>query len=864
MKTYLSLLKKALSVLLLPVVLNSCSSDIDDTLRITGNGDGEMNVTFSLNAGDVSSVTRALDSGDENEVRGVKVLVFDLNGDFLYDAPVRELKMVSADPGKYTFTATLRTGTFDLVFLANADKVVRDAYPSHGGQVPVNAGVTKTELEDKLLLTCSGGWNADPSDRVNYLAIPMWSELKGYSVSTGSAIDESINLVRMVAKIDVALKGTITPEQFKLTSVRFYNYNCTGRLVPDASQNWESDPPVVTGPSLPDDPGLTTGPLVFENMTLENRSLSGMIYAFEAAAGVPGDASSGDYMKNPCLVIGGKYGGSDTETFYRVDFAGKADGQVSYLPLLRNHNYTVTIQDIKGAGLPAPDDAFNSLPVNIEADVMDWVNGNIPDFVFDGQYVLGVNKGSFTFTRDERHILVHNNLLTVVTDVPGGWKAELFNDAEGTRPVAKDPYTNEPWLRISVGSGSGSYPAGDDVVLMMDANHETPRTAYIHLTAGRLHMVIPVTQTLESEVWLNIKSTPDLQLRSGVGSVVGAADFKLDWYPDTSPVSVRVTPMSNGGVDITGLPSSITELSGFYEGSISANPMSEGEVVNDPFRERTSLIEFTVTNDWGESVKENVIVRQTHYSVVVDFSSDHYNNYYQMLPVKRASAGYNERIEQMSTELNKNKVIVRSNGRWQVAVKEHDSNGGSVRELITTGGNGNTAGEEAWFRMMEDGSDSKWKATTVLEFTSPDGYFEPFTVNVDGYWGYLFVSPYSGSSSGYSLFLARPEDAENSAKYNHGDAVRICKGLGNWILPELTPLRNLRFELFGLGKDERCDDDDLLALHGFQRDPDYWSDTGSALYYNLNYGSGAEHYRSGLEKHYARCVWEMEQNVPNP
>jgi hypothetical protein len=347
----------------------------------------------------------------------------------------------------------------------------------------------------------------------------MWGEIA--NITVGSLMGtQQVTLARMVAKIDVVLTTDLAKGKFNLESVRLYNYNDQGGVAPVAT-NWNPTTSVATTPSVPGTAKKPTdpanNPLTYDGDAITKDdidptrgvSCTGEIYTFEAVAGTDAGLTT-----NTCLVIGGKYGTDAQTTYYRIDFANTSGQTIAYLPLLRNHQYKVNITKVKSPGLATATQAFNSRPVNIEASVISWSEGDITDVVFDGQYMLGVSKRELSFTREQRTASSQDNDLKVTTDFPTGWKVEKITvNEDGTGG-------NADWLSLSPNSGSTGQTSTTKLLLDENTTGAT-RTGYIHLTAGRLNYTVKVEQLsiANIRIFSNEKEVTELVFSAAVGRV---------------------------------------------------------------------------------------------------------------------------------------------------------------------------------------------------------------------------------------------------------------------------------------------------------------------------------------------------------
>lgn len=699
----LNKLLPALALILLSGWLASC---IDEHEPYSSEGGKEKLVSFSVRVpGSGAPKTYALTDTDENEVMNIVILLFGSDGKYTYQ-PIYNNK-ITTDPGDSrikTFTAKVPEGTYDLMILANGNTIVGNALSS------ITVGTdTKADVIKKLLSSNPGKWNSDTGSG-SYVPIPMWGETGTINVNS-SLSNTNVSLVRMIAKVDVALIGTTTQAKFKLKSVRLYNYNDKGQIAPD-DPNWDPIQKVVTAPSVPSTASKPSNPgqnsLVYSGASITTTDISciGEIYTFEAAAG-----SATDLQKNTCLVIGGEYNGGP-ETFYRVDFANTSSGTTTYLALLRNHHYRVNISDVSAPGLGSAEDAFKSVPANIKAGIVEWSDGKFTDFAVNDQYVLGVSQGEFNLFRDKYTANSSNNILSIMTDYPHGWEITKITDA------ADSPVN---WLTCSVKKGAGTPPSGDDIRLLLDANDTGERrTAYIHITAdaGRLVYKVKVTQDILADVGIRITDTSNKEISvlefSAAKDVQPAAQqIKLNWTPMTSDVFVNVSPIKNGGFtfDTSGgndqiTSGSINEPAGTKAYTLQPPAITSADLASDPFYERTSVVLYSISDGIITSNKA-LTLRQFVYNVV---------------PV---TAGV------YLMDGGQKSFGVRSNAPFTVEVDENPDN---VISLKTKAGAPNTsaAGTPVYFDIIDDQTNpTLFQKNVVLKIKSPQNHFAETKVTLN-------------------------------------------------------------------------------------------------------------------------------------
>lgn len=590
-----------------------------DTEDVPVGNINDMEMLFSVIVPGSSGLKSSMDEEDEDNVQSIEILLFDTDGKYTYQPLYSNVINTNPTDSKIkTFTVKIPEGTYNIVILANARQSLANALGS------ISDGEAKSSVLEKLLLANSGKWNTDPAS-TGYIPIPMWGEITSLTVNNSTPASNPVNLVRMISKIDVALTHTDATSKFTLESIRLYNYNNKGRIAPTAS-NWSALQNKVTAASVPASAQKPVNPAqnpqVYDGAAITTPGVSsiGEIYTFEASAGSPSSLQD-----NTCLVIGGTYTGDSQPTYYRIDFTQTSSGTTTYLALLRNHHYKVNISEISGSGLPTPTDAFNSRPVNIKAEVIEWNDAQLSDVVFDGQYMLGVSQGEFTLPRDIHTATSEGNSLAVSTDNPSGWNVDKIVDTGGN---------NISWLGLLSTSGSvissGASGVTTNVKLSLTENISgIARTGFIHLKAGRLTYIVKVTQNINMSLALSIKnvtgtmSISELIFAAPINALPSTQQFKMKWSPATSSVIATNYVIGNAGLSLDGssglpsfgLQSGISDPSGEKLFTVQPTAITDAELLTDPFLVKVSKMDFTISNGTN-NITESLFLRQSAYNLV--------------------------------------------------------------------------------------------------------------------------------------------------------------------------------------------------------------------------------------------------------
>jgi hypothetical protein len=691
--------KRALHALtlLLFSALFYCCADEHDRFDVPVNGKEKL-VTFSVKVpGNSSPKTYALTDNDENEVKQIAVLLF-TGGKYIYQ-PIYSNTIANGPDGKTkTFTLKVPEGTYDMVILANANVSLGNI------RNDIAVGDDKATALKKLVFANEGKWNTKSASD-NYKPIPMWGEKSNIVVSSDMGAVEA-TLLRMVAKIDVSLT-TKAQKDFELTSVYLYNYNSKGQIIPNTDALNESKTE-VSKPSVLNT--LTKGPLQYDKdvitkdpNTHKGSSCINEIYTFEATAGTAGDLS-----KNTCLVIGGHYQNDTNETFYRIDFANTADGAITYLPLLRNNQYRVDVQSISGPGLPTTEQAFNSRPVNIKASILNWSDGRFTEFDVNGQYFVGVSQGKYTFSKEERGDKSSDNILSILTNHPDGWKIEI-TDKDGK-------ITNYSWLECSSTTGVATKAA--DVRLKLGKNDsEGSRTAYVHVKAGRLDYIVEVTQlnTFQKGIIITQDSKEINEITFfSTGYDVAAQKspapqtLNIRWYPSTTDLKCSSFNIENEIKFISPgvLPSNGFLTKGDTTLTIQPTPIIPSDQKDNPFYQRKSLYLYTVS-DGVTTEKKTLTVLHYAYNAAPVFKE------YYVMDGKQHS------------------FIVRANTPFAIKIKSNPKN--VIKNVHTSGiANSTAEGTPVTFELIDDLSDPKiYKQEVILEMTSTKDLFPPQEIKLN-------------------------------------------------------------------------------------------------------------------------------------
>lgn len=187
------------------------------------------------------------------------------------------------------------------------------------------------------------------------------------------------------------------------------------------------------------------------------------------------------------IIIKAKY--KDEVGFYKVGLYNKDDKSSEYA-LLRNHNYTITVNKVNDYGFKTLDEAIKAQPENrIEAEIKDD-NPAITRMIACKDYELGVcDDQSVKATATEATI-------TLVTTHSSATSADdkLYGIEINSKDswIKSNPQTSKSEISETKTSSSGKKYV---LTFTLDRNiHETPRTGTVTISSGDLKLDVKITQ----------------------------------------------------------------------------------------------------------------------------------------------------------------------------------------------------------------------------------------------------------------------------------------------------------------------------------------------------------------------------------
>ena len=617
-----------ISSLLLALLTAGCVADRNVSDCITEGEEVELEFAFQVPALETS--LRGLSEAQEKQVDKMKILVFNTQDDSGQTLP--ESAETFAYEAKYKNISQANGTTLIRCQLKASNKPMRIvciANHEFDTSILVEGKTKEAILEDALMVKSftKSGWKTDGSQ-----LIPMWGESDAQPVSRKTKFNDCtanangvIHLVRALARVDVGInfdqdQNAQGGAKFQIKSVRVYRYAqsmfVTGTQSTTYYQTTNGREP------LPHTPKNMTAATDADHLKFEANA---GVNSYVRNIYIPEISNRLDNGKDKnkdqriCLVIGGYYDGSKTETYYRVDFmrteqdASKHE-TTKYLDVLRNHRYRFNITKIEGPGTDTPGEALTTEPVNIAYDVIVWDEGKIDKIVYDGQYYLSVSKDKFHFGKD-----ASSENITIRTNWPKGYK---IVDEKGTvwaKSEQEATGTNK-WAYFTATSSQELVDEDMTTTLnVLDNKTGADREItykQLFVQAGRIKWPLKVTQSNKIELDIKLyeqdKTTAKLSDEpiSSLQLTEGVETAKL--------VAVRYTP----GADLERIPLATPEkyrwirIDGRNEPgkALYRVEMASGTALPDDFN-ITEMSRFRVTKQ-GAEAQANLAINFMRYDAI--------------------------------------------------------------------------------------------------------------------------------------------------------------------------------------------------------------------------------------------------------
>ncbi len=551
--------------LALGALLASCTEELSSEV-IPGSGGGkagESEVTLKLQVpGAATGNTRAITADAEKKVDDLYILAFKVDPDTrneTFEYYVAAKRLTGADGnGQSTWTASLKVKEYKQTFVmvANAQNTNSKVNEQIGNLVKEGnskVGLEKMEVLEGLAETLSPNEIENGFDAANH-ALTMYGQTEPVKIGLDKTTTLTVALHRIVARVQVKFDGNAAvAAKFSAQEVYLYNFNNRARVIPAFLQE-TTDTDYEQTATIPDGaelyPKTQDGTETVPTYTVTNNAVENTIYMFEAAQ--PQAMTDAEkHLKRPCLIVKGVYEGKSC--YYRVDFAKHpAKGDVTYMDIVRNHSYNITVTNVSGRGSDTAHEALKSKAVNITASVIEWNDNTVGNIEFEGDRVLGIATKEYELMKAGGV-----RLQQVRATANLEWTAKLYDvNADGTANTNSQP----DWINftdkdgIAQGGGKSVMQQGtnalQDVYFKVDINNALPeRKAIMRFTAGTLSVDALVVQNRkEIPVYLNVSSTS--MEANGIEFMQAGGDVltNIEFGPDDVTLSWEIVNGENDGM----------------------------------------------------------------------------------------------------------------------------------------------------------------------------------------------------------------------------------------------------------------------------------------------------------------------------
>ncbi len=458
-------------VLMIWMGLISCADEMEEQDNYSNERD-EVFVRLVVSRPDTKVYTGGETINEvETTIKEIQLLVFE-EGVYKYRVPGISI----TNSGTTTsFSARLLASDkmLDLYIVANATASVLANEPV------INEPEPEVRAKLQAIFPVSGSFSF----------LPM---LGRYNLASGLQANQpqeitGISMLRAVARADVLVANV---PGFELTSVQAYRANERIQLISDQEAS------TVTEPSIPVNSRTDVNTTV---ISVSGNQAVAELYLPESAAVEKAAQVTGA----TCIVIGGKYGGSEKVTYYRIDFnPDQTSG--NFGQILRNHCYIFTIRSVAGPGWTSADEAANNRSAQINLEITTW-DESTTDMHFDTEHYFGLS------TREVVLGSKQNALTTVLvnTDIPD-YMLQWSDEAGNVLGTASAELTNAYFKVRKVESGDSLLVTA----LQNNGANNSERTGYFVISANRWRILMTIRQSVSD---MSVKAISLLSFRNSLG-----------------------------------------------------------------------------------------------------------------------------------------------------------------------------------------------------------------------------------------------------------------------------------------------------------------------------------------------------------
>lgn len=390
-------MKKILIYLILPILLSACA---DEQYELTGPEDlldvpeGKVQINMDITAGNFHKPGTKSGNPDA-EFSNPYIMSFRItNTGSTTDTILYEVVETTISGGKYNAVLTKSTEPHLLVFIANADALVRHRITNH-------SIITKRYGEVMPLFTYGDPTNEgsfglsglkNPTTFVPFVneRIPMWAKLNIDKVEPGSKISTPVFLQRIVSKLYIDARQANNKDNFTLTGFTVLGvpslayFDNDGAADPNSPQTTVNYGRSSSGNNSIDELIINSIP----GNTTQSVTNDKPVYVFPFRKG---DERGGVYH----ILFSGHFG-DNVIRYFKVKIAGKDNPAALNKP---NTSYLINIESIANNGHVSLAQALQNEP-GTGIVVIVTVIDDSHEIIADGKYFLGLTNSEFQLYAD--------------------------------------------------------------------------------------------------------------------------------------------------------------------------------------------------------------------------------------------------------------------------------------------------------------------------------------------------------------------------------------------------------------------------------------------------------------------------------
>ncbi len=328
---------------------------------VYGDSEGTVEVTFSVLMSDDALATKAFGESPATDIDSMHVVVFDENG---YYIDVHKATLVDPvadhDSHKYerAFKVTLRKTEKERIIHFIANCPVDQIHYGHESDIISNLYVSKGSQTETAYWYRTEVWYIKTEDDSNVLVDEVANKfkcvplLRNYaSITVLDGVEDNVFNMESYAVYNTIDRGTVAP--YNIEAHGFQSFiDSNNALHPYATLR---DTYKYYGHALPSAALKTT--LSDSDFLAPGQPT----YMYERKVSVRAGAEHQWSESPPHIIIKGRYNNAAAYSYYKVDLLRHgADGKSYYYNILRNFQYTFTIDQVAGPGYPTLEEAMNN------------------------------------------------------------------------------------------------------------------------------------------------------------------------------------------------------------------------------------------------------------------------------------------------------------------------------------------------------------------------------------------------------------------------------------------------------------------------------------------------------------------------